>query len=71
MNNMTDMDYEAMREGSAISRLKSYATKRDEKRDKKYGTGTRKKEEDVDVLRILNIIQGKSNADSPRPTNNP
>ena len=54
------IDREAMREGSAIKRLRGYSGDR---RHRVIIKGNErksiKKTEDVDILRILNIIQGK------------
>ena len=59
---LDDTDREAMREGFAIARLRNYTTiKGSSKIDKMKNRKRikRKKEEEVDILRILNIIQGK------------
>ncbi len=58
---LDDIDREAIREGSAISRLQNHRNKIgvDEARKNRKRTGKRKKEKEIDILRILNIIQGK------------
>ena len=61
INQLDDIDREAMREGSAISRLRDYSPTRKrreivEKGNKKKG---RKKKEEIDILEALNIVHGK------------
>lgn len=57
---LDDIDRKAMREGSAISRLNEHLGKRRSpiivKKIHRKGV---KKGEEIDILRILNIIQGK------------
>jgi len=54
------IDREAMQEGLAISRLRAHVGGRKQKVIVKGNERKRiKKEKDVDILRILNILQGK------------
>lgn len=57
---LDDIDHEAMREGSAIFRLNNY-TERTRRRIvvKKNDKKSIPKEPDVDILRILNILQAR------------
>lgn len=57
---LDDIDREAMREGFAIKRLRGYSEGRKHKVIIKGNERKAlRKPEDVDILRILNIIQGK------------
>jgi len=54
---MTDnIDLDAEKEGLAISKLRKYTGKRKKVEKGKGKKG--KKESDIDILRILNILQG-------------
>jgi len=57
---LDDIDREAMREGSAIKRLRGYSgDRRQQVIVKGNERKSVKKGKSVDILRILNIIQGK------------
>lgn len=57
---LDDIDREAMQEGSAISRLNDHTGRiRKKVIVKRNNRKSVPKAEDVDILRILNIIQGK------------
>lgn len=57
---LDDIDREAMREGAAISRINGHlGRRRSPVIVKKIHRKSVKKGEEVDILRILNIIQGK------------
>ena len=54
---LDDIDREAEREGSAMSKSRSYSTMpRVTRSDPKSRSRVKTKEEDVDILRILNIL---------------
>jgi hypothetical protein len=56
---LDNLDHEAMREGFAISRLNKYIGTRKAKVIVKKNNRKNVKSDEVDILRILNIIQGK------------
>lgn len=53
---LDNIDHEAMREGFAISRLKSYSTAPERKRKCSQGKLEKKKEKEVDILQILGVV---------------
>ena len=55
---LDDIDHEAAREGSAMSRLRGYTGLRRSRVVVRKNDRKSVKTEDVDVLRILNIIHG-------------
>lgn len=63
-----DIDREAMREGSAISRLRAYSPTKKRKEIVKKGNKKKgKKEKEIDILEALNILHGEKDVFT-RPT---
>ena len=59
---LDDIDHEAAREGFAMSRLRGYTSPRRSRVVVRKNDRKSVKTEDVDVLRILNIIHGPPHA---------